>query len=930
MPRVIVSSRFLKPQLQLKRSNLVRYVATRETVEMFTPNRIESATDKQGELIDKLLGIYPDGVRLLEYQDYTDNPTKENASELITELLEHTADTIGGREIFVKYMAERPGVEKIGKHGLFNAGDDELVLSDAIKQVANHSGNIWTHVVSLRREDAERLGYTTPGRWQQLVRHQMDVIAQAQNIRIDDLRWFAAFHNTAHHPHIHLLVFSADPRRGYLTNDGIEKIRSSFANEIFHDELNNIYEKQTQDRDKLRSDSAELMRTLMSKLQDGTYSNPELESLVQKLSEQLKHHKGKKQYGYLQPNVKKTVDNIVLQLSKNDDIAKMYKEWCELEQDKYSTYTNELKTFPPLHENKVFKPIKNRVIDIVSNMVFVLSAPECAEQEQQNISETDIDIPIDFIDAEPQTDTSSADNIFINWSSEYKSACHELYNTKDIERALVLLRNEADKGNVLAMHDLGMIYDRGLVSDENAKALAEQYYRKALNSFMSLESKGCKLQPYIRYRIGKMFNIGKGTEQDYSKAFTYFEKSALSGNKYAQFSLGSMFRLGTGVEQSYDNAYLWYEKSAIQGNPYACFETAKLLRDGKGVTKDISNSDRYFRLAYEGFTKLAADIADDKLLYRLGSMTMNGTGCDKDTHKAIDYYIKAAELKNDNALYELGKLLIEGKVIFQDIEKGIDMLTDASETNQNARYYLAKLYLGGEVVEQDIEKALSMMESCTDNPYAMYMLGKIYSDGRYIAPIYSKAEHYFKLAADKGLDCAEYALGKLYLSDRYKHIPLAKQYLSSAAEHGNSYAMYALAKLHLSDDTLKDVDKAVELLTQAHRNGNSMGSYALGKLYLYGGDVKRDTDTARYWLTESANMGNEYASVLLQNIHRHNQSTVNNAVLSMLFSFSRLISDDYERKNHTRFISERKLKAAISRKKKALGLKDDHTIKQEY
>lgn len=930
MHKLIVTSRFMKPMQRTHAGNYVKYIATRTGVELLPEHKSGGATEKQAERIEELVAEFPESKQLPEYETYEQNPTSENASVCLAAVIDFNMEMLCDREIYMNYLGTRPGVVTVGTHGLFTKSDNVISLDKAAREVAEHDGIVWTHVVSLRRVDAERMGYTTLTAWRNLVERHIGDIAKAQKIAPSNIRWYAAFHNKESNPHVHIVVYSTDKNEGYLSKQGIDEIRSAFANDIYHDVLYHLYEKQTALRDKLRSDSAELMRTLMSKLQDGTYSNPELESLVQKLSEQLKHHKGKKQYGYLQPNVKKTVDNIVLQLSKNDDIAKMYKEWCELEQDKYSTYTNELKTFPPLHENKVFKPIKNRVIDIVNNMTFVLSTPECAEQEQQNIYETDIDIPIDFIDTESQTDTSSADNVFINWSSEYKVACHELYNTKDIERALVLLRNETDKGNVLAMHDLGMIYDRGLVSDENAQALADEYYHKALNGFISLESKDGKLQPYIRYRIGKMFNTGKGTEQDYSKAFTYFEKSALYGNKYAQFSLGSMFRLGTGVEQSYENAYLWYEKSASQVNPYACYETAKLLRDGKGVTKDISNSDRYFRLAYDGFTKLVSEIADDKILYRLGSMTMNGTGCEKDTHKAIDYYIKAAELNNDNALYELGKLLVEGKVIFQDIEKGIAMLTDASETNQNARYYLAKQYLGSEVVEQDIEKAVSMMETCTDNPYAMYMLGKINSDGRYIAPIYSKAEHYFKLSADKGLDCAEYALGKLYLSDRYKHIPLAEQYLSSASDHGNCYAMYALAKLYLGDDTLKNVDKAVELLTQAHRNGNSMGSYALGKLYLYGCDVKRDIDAARYWLTESANMGNEYASVLLQNIHRHNQSSVNNAVLSMLFSFGRLISDDYERKNHTRFISERKLKAAISRKKKALGLKDDHTIKQEY
>ncbi len=930
MHKLIVTSRYMKPSQHKHAGNYVRYIATRTGVELLPEQKNGNATDKQTERIRELIAEFPESKQLPEYEAYAQNPTSENASTCLAAVIDFNMEMLCERAIYMNYLGTRPGVVKTGSHGLFAAGDDNIILDRAAREVAEHDGIVWTHVVSLRRADAERMGYTNLNAWQGLVERHITDIAKAQKIAPDNIRWYAAFHNKESNPHVHIVVYSTNKNEGYLTKQGIDKIRSAFANDIYHDVLYNIYEQQTALRDKLRSDSAQLMKTLMQKIQNGEYSNPELKKLVQKLSEQLKKHKGRKQYGYLQPNAKKTVDEIVLQLSKNDDIAKMYKEWCELEQDKYSTYTNELKTFPPIHENKVFKPIKNRVIDIVSNMTLALTSPECAEQEQDNISESDIEIHTDISDIESQDDKCSGDYYFIKWTSEYKSACHELYNAKDIALALDILRKEADKGNVLAMHDVGMIYDRGLAEDVNAKALAEEYYCKAYNGFLSLESCGGKLLPYIHYRLGKMLNAGKGTEKNCEEAFAYFEKSALSGNKYAQYSLGSMYRLGTGVEQSYENAYLWHEKSAQQGNPYACYEAAKLLRDGKGVEKNIADSDRYFRLAYEGFQKLVSDVADDKLLYRLGSMTMNGIGCEKDIQKAIDYYARAAELKNDNALYELGKLLIEGKVIFQDIEKGIDMLTFAAKINQNARYYLAKLYLGGEIVEKDIEKAIAMLETCTDNPYAMYMLGKVYTDCKYVAPIYSKAEHYFKLAADKGLDCAECALGKLYLSDRYKHILLAEKYLSSAVEHGNSYAMYALAKLYLSGELPKNIKKVFELLTRACENGNSMGAYALGKLYLYGSEVERDIDTARYWFTQAADMGNEYVANMLQNLDRHNNSAVNNAVLSMLFSFGRLISDDYERKSRTRFVSERKLKDAIRRKKEALGLKDDNTVEQQY
>lgn len=879
MPKIIVTSRFIRAGNHSKLNNYVKYIATREGVEL----------TKNAQLIPEL-----------------------------------------DREIFINYLGTRPDVVKQGAHGLFSDTDKPIILDKAGKEVAQHNGTVWTHIVSLKREDAERMGYNTLDMWRDLVRRHIVDIADAQKISVQNIRWYAAFHNKESNPHVHIVIYSVDQKEGYLTNAGIEKIRSAFANDIYRDELQNLYQQQTKVRNGIRNDAEQLMYSLVEDLKNSDEVNPVLQDLIIKLSAQLRRTKGKKVYGYLQPVVKKNVDQIVAEIAKTPALQKMYELWCNLEKQKYSTYTSVVPSFPPIHENKVFKPIKNHVIDIVSNMTFALTSPECAEQEQDNISESDIEINTDISDTESQADASSGDCYFINWTSEYKSSCHELYNNKDIERALVLLQKEADKGNVLAMHDVGMIYNRGLVEDENAKALADEYYRKAYNGFLSLEGKGGRLLPYIQYRLGKMLNAGKGTEKDFEKAFAYFEKSAISGNKYAQYSLGSMYRLGTGVEQSYENAYLWYEKSAQQENPYACYETAKLLRDGKGVEKNLADSDRFFRSAYSGFQKFVSDVADDKLLYRMGSMTMNGIGCEKDIQKAISYYTRAAELKNDNALYELGKLLVEGKVIFQDIEKGIDMLTSAAETNQNARCYLAKMYLSGEIVEQDIEKAIAMLETCTDNPYAMYMLGKIYTDSKYVAPIYSKAENYFKLAAEKGLDCAEYTLGNLYLSDRYKHIPLAEKYLSSAVEHGNSYAMYALAKLYLGGELPKNVEKVFELLTKAYESGNSMGAYALGKLYLYGCEVKRDIDTARYWFTQATNMGNEYASAMLQNLDRHNNSAVNNAVLSMLFSFGRLISDDYERKSRTRFVSERKLKDAIRRKKEALGLKDDHTVEQQY
>ena len=630
MPKIIVASRYLKPASQGTRSNLVKYIATRETVQKYSPKKKDMpVTENQQQLIFELLKINSDGKKLPEYSDYLKNPSKENASELFSELLEQSADMIADKEILVKYVAERPGVEKIGKHGLFSDSDDEIVLSQAQKNISEHQGNVWSHVISLTREDAERLGYTTPEMWRNLIMRHTDDIAKAQNIRLENLRWYAAFHNTAHHPHIHLLVYSTDIKEGFVTENGFEQIKSALANDIFHNELYQVYENQTAVRDKIRSETESMIKNHLSELQNNNQFDPQLEQLVLKLQTQLRNSKGKKVYGYLQPSVKKTVDQIVSQLAQNPVLKKMYEEWCALEQQKYETYTSAVQKFPPLEENKVFKPIKNAVIRTVLEMDF---STEMFVGYDENVID----------EAEPDK------NLYIKWTAEYKSACCELYKNHDVPKALEMFRSEADKGNILAIYDIGKMYRNGLLGDENIPK-SDEYFQKALQGFLAIEPTAKRLKDYVQYRIGKMYALGCGTEQDYTKAFVWFEKSATAGNKFAQYSLGSLYFYGNGVAQSYEKPFEYYKLSADNDNVYACYETAKMLRDGIGIEKNAEQAEKYFQKAYNGFQKIIAENPDDKILYRLGMMMFSGIGCDADSERGIELIQQSAELGNEYA-----------------------------------------------------------------------------------------------------------------------------------------------------------------------------------------------------------------------------------------------------------------------------------------
>ena len=368
--QIIVTSRYIKSgtkRSKTKRANLTKYIATRESVEKRPQNKAP-VTKNQTQLINDLLTEFPKAKQFLEYEDYSVKPTAENASELISTIIERYADVIGNRKNFVGYMAMRPGAEKRGTHGLFNDKDEPINLNAVANEVANHPGNVWTHVVSLRREDAVRLGFTNSDMWRELVKRHIADIAKAQNIPLANLKWYAAFHDTSHHPHIHLIVYSTNPKQGYLTNQGIEKIRSVFANDIFHDDLKSIYQQQTLTRDELKALAEDQMKDISDEFEMSSFDDPALQHLILKLKKQLNESDGKKVYGYLKKPVKETVDEIFLELSKNEHIKDLYDKWCEFEKAKYRFYTAKEIELPALIDNKAFKPVKNMIIKTVMNM----------------------------------------------------------------------------------------------------------------------------------------------------------------------------------------------------------------------------------------------------------------------------------------------------------------------------------------------------------------------------------------------------------------------------------------------------------------------------------------------------------------------------------------------------------------------------------
>ena len=366
MPRLICTSRYIKNSKSKNAGNLIKYMGMREGVEKL-PNGFDSkpATQKQHELICDLLRAYPPVWKYHEFQKYITEHSKGAATECINAFIERNADQIRDVKKLVSYMAERPGVEKIGKHGLFSQTDDKIDLDKVCDEVANHDGVIWTHVVSLTREDAERLGYNKAAAWRELVRRNAMQIAEAHKIPTSEMKWYAAFHNTTHHPHIHLVVYSENIKHGYLTKKGIDSLHSIFANDIFRNEMYHLFTLQTQMRNEVKREAQQRIEELMKRTTESVPCSKNIFFLISQLSEQLKRHKGKKLYGYLQKDVKNTVDSIVNELAKDKRIADFYAEWNNINRQKLSIYHDKPDPDIPLEDNKEFRSIKNAIIKAV-------------------------------------------------------------------------------------------------------------------------------------------------------------------------------------------------------------------------------------------------------------------------------------------------------------------------------------------------------------------------------------------------------------------------------------------------------------------------------------------------------------------------------------------------------------------------------------
>lgn len=361
MANLVTKFRFYKPKKSKTRGNYLKYVATRDGVEKIN-NENQSVSKSQKDLIEKILCDFPDSIEMLEYEDYLKEPTVKNASEFITRAIEDNTNFFSKQTTYADYIATRPRVEKNGTHGLFSSTDDKINLQNVSEEITMHEGNVWTMIVSLRREDAERLGFNNAQRWRDMIRTKSEEIAKNFKIPLSELQWYGAFHNEGHHPHVHIIIYAKNSSEGYLTKNGIDKMRSSLANSIFKDDIYHIAEEQTKIRNELKGEWKNLLQEIFAKIESGEYQNEEIQKKLIDLSIKLHNTKSKKVYGYLKKDVKELIDSIVDLIAEDENISKLYDMWYEEKYKILRMYSQNVPPKIPLSENKEFNSIKNDII----------------------------------------------------------------------------------------------------------------------------------------------------------------------------------------------------------------------------------------------------------------------------------------------------------------------------------------------------------------------------------------------------------------------------------------------------------------------------------------------------------------------------------------------------------------------------------------
>ena len=776
---------------------------------------------------------------------------------------------------YLKYIKERPGSQ-----GLFGNIDvsNHVALGKHIEDLTAEGRLIYRGVISLREDDAINLGFDKKASWVDYMNLVMPDIAREFNIPVDKLQWAAAFHLKNGHPHCHYMFWNKEEQVAspYIHISKQARCREILSKEMFHLEREEAVLTKTNARDMTIKVTKEFVQDELNILINepdkltGFFQTED----VKKLSKELVQFadtlpkSGRLAYKLLPPENKVSLDALTEKMLQTQPLSIDYYRYLHAVDDISASYSASQRHTDVTHQC-ADEDLKKRMGNVI------LKACKTLLQEKQRLASYEPDFlqksltepgspklnEFDYSTSVPDPEIESEEELTVSpisepgspephyvmeWNKQYKQARSILYNDSILNKdvAINLLNAEAAKHNVIAIHQLAQLYQRGTSFLAADTEKAAKLYSDAFMGFKQILPQSGKMKPYVSYRLGKYYENGLGTEPDYNNAIEYY-KSA-SDNKYAQFALGSMYLHGKGIEITLQNREYWIKEaaallkaSADESMPYAAYSYAKLCEDESSILS-VSNANiaAYYVEALTGFENSVKKQPDDNIFYRLGTMYYAGKGTTPDQERAFYYFTKAAEYNNANAQYALGKTYADATTKYFNLQKAEEMF---------------------------------LLSSAQGNVYATYALGKLYANPE--SPLYN--------------------------------ISLAVQYLTQAAEFDNPNAQYALGKIYLNEENgIYNFQKGFDYLQKSATSGNSYAMAKLGSLYLWGNkDLPANESLGKYWLQKAIENGNEYAQETLTMYGNYQRDIAVSFTFSLCRNLLRLCSSRQRPDNIKEIIS---------------------------
>ena len=836
-------------------------------------------------------------------------------------------------EQYLRYIAKRPR-----SHGLFgNINTDDLKqISSDIAKLTKSGRIIYRGVISLGEKDGEALGFRNANAWNNYLMTVMPGVAEKLGINTTDYTWVAAFHAEEKHPHVHYMLWDNrdSVKSPFIHKATQQEIRIFLEEQMFDNEYERavrevIYEECREEIDAMNSlrntERAHLVETASRMIDEIRYvPGIEYERLPQrppkeyleKLADQAEKliamlpEKGSLDYQYLPPETKQQMDKIVSILLERPDMQAAMQNYLECV-GRVNQMTGKTQTKIASMKEKAEQDLRKRVANrVIKELKPILRK----EAEIRLYAENQLEEP-----DSPNTDEAAErkNKYYIAWNKEYKKAMKKIYGgTNELESGFKDIEKLALDGNALAINEAAKLIEQKLVDVPEQESV--NYYNTAYRAFLSVYNNDLGYQEYAAYRLGKLYDYGKGDlEIDYKEAGEWYKKA--EDNKYAQYSLAKLylsekiyFSDKHDIHENQEAALELLKKSEKNGNAYASYMLGNMYLRGMNVFPDKERADQHYKKALEGFHRMAANSTDDTLFYRMGRMYYDGLGTEKNMpagevyiqraadlgnvnaklklfsiylekeniefrEKAIEMLKELADDGNDMAQYKLGVVYTERELEFYNFEEGFRYLQmSAEQKNQYAEYKLGMIYLREDFAGHDISEAIKYLTRSAEqmNEFARYRLGTIYADEKY-QDYYNmeKAVKFWSLSAEQGNQFAQYRLGVLYGdegNEKYYDLPKAVNYLESSAEQGNQFAQYRLGVIYstVEDKEHYDISKATDYLEASAEQGNEYAQYRLGVLY---GDEENekyyDLPKSISYLESSAEQGNQFAQYRLGMIY---------------------------------------------------------------